>query len=117
MSNIKDQSKQIFSIDVFDKHQLYNIYMPFIKNSAIFIHTDNVYQLGDEVFLLMRLLEDPKKYPLAGRVAWITPNCAQGGRPAGIGVQFSDSKGQELQNKIDTYLAGLHNSSRQTITL
>ena len=66
---------------------------------------------------LKKLLDEPEKYPVAGSVVWITPSCAQGGRAAGIGVQFVGTEGQEVRNKIDTYLAGMHHSEQHTDTM
>lgn len=114
---IPKDSNGVFFINIEDKRQLYNSFMPFIKNGALFVCTEKTYMLGDEVFLLIKLLDEPEKYPIIGKVVWITPNCAQGGRAPGIGVQFIGSEGQEVLSKIETYLAGLQHSDRHTDTM
>ena len=110
-------SSGVFFVSVKDKKALFAAYMPFITDGALFVSTEKSYMLGDEVFLLVKLLDDPEKYPIAGRVVWITPNCAQGGRAAGIGVQFVGTEGQEVRNKIETHLAGMQAAEYESDTL
>lgn len=106
----------ILSLTIKDKSVLYAAYMPFIKNGGLFIPTNKDYKLGDEVFMLLSLMEEPEKLPVAGKVVWITPRGAQGNRAAGIGVQFSDTD-MAVRNKIETYLAGALKSDRLTHTM
>jgi type IV pilus assembly protein PilZ len=106
----------VFFVNILDKNQLIHLYMPFITNGGLFVKTDKNYQLGDEVFLLVKLIDEPEKYTIAGKVAWITPPNAQAGRPAGIGVQFGPDAAA-LRAKIETYLAGALNADRQTDTM
>lgn len=107
----------ILSLTIKDKSALYAAYMPFIKNGGLFIPTNKGYQLGDEVFMLLTLMEETEKVPVAGRVVWVTPRGAQGNRAAGVGVQFSDQDEGAARNKIETYLAGALKSDRQTHTM
>ena len=72
----------------------------------MFIPTSSNYRLGDEVFMLLNLMGEDEKLPVAGRVIWMTPKGAQGKRTAGIGVQFSDQDRGNTQRKIESYLAG-----------
>jgi type IV pilus assembly protein PilZ len=107
----------ILSLTIKDKAALYAAYMPFIKHGGLFIPTNKEYGLGDEVFMLLNLMEEREKLPVVGRIVWITPAGAQGNRAAGIGVQFSDQDGGTARNKIETYLAGALQSDRPTYTL
>jgi type IV pilus assembly protein PilZ len=106
----------ILSLTIRDKAVLYAAYMPFIKNGGMFIPTNKAYSMGDEVFMLLSLMDEPEKIPVAGKVVWITPKGAQGNRAAGIGVQF-DGNDQTANRKIETYLAGSLESERPTHTL
>jgi len=106
----------ILSLTIKDLSVLYAAFMPFVKNGGLFIPTNKNYRLGDEVFMLLNLMEEPEKIPVAGKVVWITPKGAQGNRAAGIGVQFSDSDGT-ARSKIENYLAGALKSDRPTHTL
>jgi type IV pilus assembly protein PilZ len=108
----------ILSLAIKDKAQLYSAYMPFVRGGAIFIPTTKRYSLGDEVFLLLSLLEDKDRLPVAGKVVWITPPGAQGNRAAGIGVQFADSvEAETVKGKIETLLAGTLDSDKPTHTM
>lgn len=106
----------ILSLTIKDKAVLYAAYMPFVKNGGLFIPTSKPYRLGDEVFLLLTLMEEPEKIPVAGKVVWITPRGAGGTRAAGIGVQFNE-EGVVARKKIETYLAGALQSDRPTHTM
>ena len=107
----------ILSLTIKDKSALYAAYMPFVKNGGLFIPTNKNYQVGDEVFMLLTLMEEPEKIPVAGTIVWITPKGAQGNRATGIGVQFSDQDGGMARNKIETYLAGALGADRPTHTM
>ncbi|MEE4301788.1 MAG: PilZ domain-containing protein [Pseudomonadales bacterium] len=106
----------ILSLAIKDKAVLYAAYMPFVRNGGLFIPTNKDYQLGDEVFMLLNLMDEPEKIPVAGRVIWVTPKGAQGNRAAGIGVQFNDQD-DGARAKIETYLAGSLESDRPTHTM
>jgi len=107
----------ILSLSIKDKGALYAAYMPFVKNGGLFIPTTKEYKLGDEVFMLLTLMEETEKLPVAGKIIWITPKGSQGNRAAGIGVQFSEQDGGAARSKIETYLAGALKSDRQTHTM
>ncbi len=111
--------KGILSLKISDENMLYHAYMPFLKNGGIFIPTNKVYELGEEVFILLTLMNEPEKIPVAGNIAWITPKGAQGNQAAGIGVHFSDLDGaaQTVKNKIETYLADRLQSDKITHTM
>src|SRR5438067_1503649 len=83
----------LLTLTIKDKSALYLAYMPFVKNGGLFIPTNSNYRLGDEVFMLLNLMGEDEKLPVAGRVIWVTPKGAQGNqgkRTAGIGVQFGE---------------------------
>lgn len=106
----------ILSLTIRDKAVLYAAYMPFVENGGLFIPTNKTYNLGDEVFMLLSLMDEAEKIPVAGKVVWVTPKGAQGNRAAGIGVQFS-GEDDIASNKIETYLAGSLDSDRPTHTM
>ncbi|MEJ2213503.1 MAG: PilZ domain-containing protein [Gammaproteobacteria bacterium] len=107
----------ILSLTIKDKNALYAAYMQFVKNGGLFIPTNKKYNLGDEVFMLLNLMEEAERLPVAGKIIWITPIGAEGNRAAGIGVQFSDQDGGQVRNKIEGYLGGSLSSDRQTHTM
>jgi type IV pilus assembly protein PilZ len=108
----------VLSLNINSKSALYAAYMAHLKNGGLFIPTNRPYEMGDEVFMLLTLMEDPTRIPVAGKVAWITPAGAQGGKVQGIGVQFnSDEAGVEIKRKIEGLLGGTLTSNRPTHTL
>ncbi|MDH5185132.1 MAG: PilZ domain-containing protein [Gammaproteobacteria bacterium] len=109
--------KNIINLTLPDKQALYDAYMPSIKNGAIFVTTDKPYQLGDEVFLLLSLMEEDEKLAVAGNVIWLTPTDANNNKAAGIGIQFSESDKGSTRKKIETYLATELNSEKITLTM
>lgn len=106
----------ILSLTIKDKSVLYAAYMPFIRNGGLFIPTNKSYKLGDEVFMLLNLMDELEKIPVAGKVVWITPKGAQGNRAAGVGVQFNDGD-SAARSRIETHLAGALKSDRPTHTM
>ncbi len=107
----------ILSLTIKDKNALFAAYMPFVTNGGLFIPTTRSYQLGGEVFILLSLMEEKERLPVAGKIIWVTPSGAEGYRVAGIGVQFSDQDGGRARSKIETHLAGLLESDRPTHTM
>lgn len=108
----------VLSLNINSKSALYAAYMPFIKRGGLFIPTTRNYVLGDEIFMLLTLMDEPAKLPIAGSVVWVTPAGAQGNRNQGIGVQFSgDESGQAARAKIESILGGHLSSSRPTHTI
>ncbi len=107
----------VLSLNINSRSALHAAYMPFLKKGGIFVPTAKPYALGDEVFMLLSLMDEPGKLPIAGSVIWVTPAGAQGNKTQGIGVQFSDDEsGQAARRKIEAILAG-YPSHRQTHTI
>ena len=107
----------LLTLTIKDKSALYLAYMPFVRNGGLFIPTNSNYRLGDEVFMLLNLMGEDEKLPVAGRVIWVTPKGAQGKRTAGIGVQFSEQDRGQTQKKIENYLAGALAGEKSTHTM
>jgi type IV pilus assembly protein PilZ len=107
----------VLSLTIRDKAVLYATYMGFVKGGALFIPTNKSYKLGDEVFIVLSLMDEKEKLPVTAKVIWITPARAQGNRASGIGVQFQGEEGTLVRNKIETYLAGALTSDRPTHTM
>ncbi len=107
----------LLTLTIKDKSALYLAYMPYITNGGLFIPTSSVYRLGDEVFMLLNLMGEDERLPVAGRVIWVTPKGAQGKRTAGIGVQFSEQDRGATQRKIEAYLAGAVAGEKATHTM
>ena len=101
-----------------DKISLHAAYIPFFSEGGIFVPTTRAYRLGDEVYLLLSLPDDTQRYPVAGKVAWLTPANAPGGRTQGIGVSFpGDDKSRLLRLRIEESIGTSLSSLRPTQTL
>lgn len=109
--------QRILSFAIKDKAALYASFMPFIRNGGLFIPTTKRYQLGDEIFLLLQLMDEPDRIPVAGKVIWVTPPGAEGNRAVGVGVQFSEQDKGVARRKIEEYLVGVLSSERPTHTM
>ena len=106
------------SLAIKEKAALYAAYMPFLKNGGMFVPTTKPYKIGDEIYLILSLMDDPNKYPIAGKVAWITPTGANNNKAQGIGVHFpADEAGQRAKLRIEEILGAALRSSRATHTL
>lgn len=74
MSDTDQQA--VLTLTIQDKSVLDDAYMSRLQNGGLFVPETRPYQLGDEVFLLLTLMDEPEKLPVAGRVVWITPEGA-----------------------------------------
>jgi type IV pilus assembly protein PilZ len=108
----------VMSLSIKEKPALHAAYMSFVNGGGLFIPTSRPYKLGDEVFMLMTLMDDPAKLAVAGKVVWITPAGAQNNRTQGIGVQFTQNEnGIAARNKIEALLGSALGSNRPTHTM
>jgi type IV pilus assembly protein PilZ len=108
----------VLSIVIKEKEALHAAYMPFLKGGGIFVPTSKRYNLGDEIYLILTLLDDQNKYPLAGKVAWITPSTAGNGKSQGVGVHFfNDESSSRIRQRIEELIGSLLHSTKATQTL
>ena len=108
----------VLSLPIKEKAALYAAYMPFLTNGGIFVPTTKPYKIGDEIYLILTLMDDAAKYPIAGKIAWITPAGANNSKAQGIGVHFSaDDSGKRVRQRIEEILGAALGSTRATHTL
>jgi len=101
-----------------EKGALYAAYIPLFSDGGLFVPTTREYRLGDDIYLLLSLPDDPQRYPVAGKVGWVTPANASGGRTQGVGVRFpNDEKTRILKLKIEELLGTAISSSKPTQTI
>ncbi|MDH3688713.1 MAG: PilZ domain-containing protein [Gammaproteobacteria bacterium] len=105
----------VLSLTIKDNNTLYSAYMPFLKGGGLFVPTNKKYKLGEEVFILLTLLEEKDKIPVAGHIVWMTPIGAQGNRAAGVGIQFKEE--EKARGKIEAILGSVLTPDRPTHTL
>lgn len=108
----------VVQLAIKEKAALYAAYIPLFAEGGVFIPTSRDYKLGDDVYVLMTLPDDVQRYPVAGKVAWITPARAAGSRTQGVGIRFpSDDKSRLLKIKIEEILGAHLASDRPTQTI
>jgi len=108
----------ILSVSILDRDALYKTFMPFIENGGLFVPSNKHFQLGDEVFLLLTLMDLEERLPIPGKVVWITPTGSQGNRKPGIGVQFAETPdGEHARGVIEKHLTGMLESNKSTHTM
>ncbi len=107
----------VLSLAIREKAALFAAYMPFVKNGGLFIPTSKPFKMGEEIFMLLTLLDDAQKLKIVGKVIWITPQAANN-KPQGIGIQFSERDGgAEAKKRIEQILGAALKSSRPTHTI
>ena len=108
----------VIQLAIKEKAALYAAYIPLFTDGGIFIPTTRDYRLGDDVYVLLSLPVDPQRYPVAGKVAWVSPARAAGNRTQGVGIRFpSDEKSRLLKIKIEEILGSHLASDRPTQTI
>ena len=108
----------VIQLAIKEKAALYAAYIPLFTEGGIFIPTAREYKLGDDVYVLLSLPDDPQRYPVAGKVAWVTPSKAAGNRTQGVGIQFPrDEKSKHLKIKIEEILGAMIGSEKPTQTI
>jgi type IV pilus assembly protein PilZ len=116
--SVSSARQSILPVAIKDETTLYQSYMPFLKGGGLFVPSGKRYNLGDELFLLINLMDDKERLPVTGTVVWITPQGAQGNRVAGIGVQFAESvEGEAARQRIEALLGARLASEKSTFTL
>jgi type IV pilus assembly protein PilZ len=116
--SVSSSRQSILPVAIKDEATLYQSYMPFLKGGGLFVPSGKRYNLGDELFLLINLMDDKERLPVTGTVVWITPQGAQGNRVAGIGVQFAESvEGEAARQRIEALLGAKLASEKATFTL
>ena len=109
--------KGIISFSITDRGALYASYMQFVANGGIFVPTNRSYELGDNVFMLLKLMDDVSPHAVQGKVVWLTPPGAQGNKTVGVGVQFSDESDSSVKTAIEDHLAATLQGERPTHTM
>ena len=107
----------ILTCHIEDIATLYASYLSFVDNGALFVPSERIQQLGDEVFIAVTLPNSSERLPMNGKVVWINRK-SQASRPAGFAVQIGkDVSGQKIKNEVERLLAGKLDSQQATYTM
>lgn len=126
-SNILGQSnlinntsgKLLQNVNILDKRELYRSYMPFIKTGGLYIPfnndiTSHKISLGQNIFIILTLLESSKKHPIPGKIVWIQ----RSGIYKGFGFSFGDTTPAKLlKEQIENLILELTLKKEPTYTL
>lgn len=108
----------VIQLAIKEKAALFAAYIPLFTDGGVFIPSTREYKIGDDVYVLLSLPDDTQRYPVAGKVAWITPARAAGGRTQGVGIKFpADEKTKLLKMKIEGILGAHLSTDRPTQTI
>ena len=108
---------KVISIAIKDKQALYMSYMPYVEGGGLFLPTNKEYEMGDEKFLLVKIMDEVEPVSISGNVIWVTPTGALGNRPAGVGIQFMGENAQKIANLIESKLGASLSLNRSTHTM
>ena len=108
----------VIQLAIKERAALYAAYIPMFAEGGMFIPTTREHQLGDDMYVLITLPDDPQRYPVAGKVAWITPARSTGNRTQGVGIRFpKDEKSEQLKQRNEQILGSALRSDRATQTI
>ncbi|NNC98966.1 MAG: pilus assembly protein PilZ [Gammaproteobacteria bacterium] len=111
------ERSSVVSIAIKDKQALYMSYMPYVTNGGLFVPTKKDYNLGDEMFLLVKIMDEPDPLQISGKVVWISPPGALGSRPRGVGLQFIGDTAKKAMTLIENKLGASASLTRATHTM
>lgn len=106
----------ILTVNLLELSELSASYMPFLTNGGLFIATTHHFELGEEVFLLIKAMDEPEKIPVSAHVVWLSPQSRLSNRSAGIGVEFGEADSQ-AKNILEKHLAGQLDKRRFSHTI
>ena len=107
----------VVQLAIKEKAALYASYMPYLENGGLFVPTTRVAGLGDDIYLIVQLMDDPARDSVSSKVVWVTPPGVNG-RQQGIGVQFNKSDvAEKVRAKIENLIGSALKASRPTHTL
>lgn len=107
----------VVQLAIREKAALYAAYMPFLDGGGLFVPTTRSVRLGDELYLILSLMNDPNRLSVTSKVVWITPPGTPQ-RQQGLGVQFAkDETGTRARSRIEDLLGGTLKANRPTHTI
>ena len=103
-------------LEYYDNEDLYDSYMPFFKEGGLFFRTNDKYDIGTLINLHVSLPDSLESTSVKAQVSWITPQNAQNGNDAGIGVMFVEDL-QNLNQQIESAINFMMASDKPTLSM
>ena len=111
---------RVLQLRLESKPVIYASYMSFLEYGGVFLPTNDKFDMGEEILLVLELvgLGKTEKIFIKTNVCWINANPSASGRPKGIGLAFgSDDSGLKAKTIFENILSGLLHNERPTYTL
>lgn len=107
----------VVQLAIKEKAALYASYMPYVENGGLFVPTTRAANIGDDIYLIVSLMDDPARDSVSSKVVWVTPPDVNG-RQQGIGVQFNKGDvAEKVRAKIENLIGSALKAARPTHTL
>ena len=107
----------VIKINIDDLKDLYQYYMPYVDGCGIFVPTEEIYSLEQEVFVFLKLPDDLGKFAASGRIVWLNPPKKASRRMPGVGVQLRGKEAPRIREIIEAGLGKSLNSGLPTATM
>ena len=62
VNNNKDIPAKMMALQLKDPTLLYNCYMPFLEHGGLFVPTEDVFSLGEDILLAVEIADYPKRF-------------------------------------------------------
>lgn len=112
----RGQGLDTLYLEFVSERDLFQSFMPFLKDGGLFVRTPESYELGTEVELEVLLPDSLEASKVKGVACWLTPVGAQNGTPPGIGISFTDDP-ENVRAQIEKMIARQLGSSEPTLTM
>lgn len=113
---METQAGGLLQVNIQDRETLQSSYMPFVEGGGLFIPTKQIVSMGDEIFIVATLPNMIEKFPIKGKVIWISYK-QSGIKPQGFGIQLLGEKGLEYKSHVEKILAGSMTTARSSFTM
>jgi len=107
----------VIKINIDDLKDLYQYYMPYVDGCGIFVPTEEIYSLEQEVFIFLKLPGDLGKFAASGRIVWLNPPKKASRRMPGVGVQLRGKEAPRIREIIEAGLGKSLASGLPTATM
>ena len=107
----------VIKINIDDLKDLYQYYMPYVDGCGIFVPTEEIYSLEQEVFVFLKLPDDLGKFAASGRIVWLNPPKKASRRMPGVGVQLRGKEAPRIREIIEAGLGKSLTSGLPTATM
>ena len=112
------ERRKKMNITIRDRTLLYNSWMSFSKTGGLFVPSEEPFKIGDEVMIVLNVMEHDRGFILLCKVGWISASAGNAAHPKGVGLVFpGDDNGRAAKAVCEMNLAGLLDNPRMTYTM